>query len=84
MTAFPAHFPKGILDVGRKNGKSTIDGGLGNYMLTSDGEGGAEVYFCSSNIYVCVSSSSVISLKKETCFGLYKSFTSFLYVVKTL
>ncbi len=37
-------YKKGILDVGRKNGKSTIDGGLGNYMLTSDGEGGAEVY----------------------------------------
>lgn len=37
-------YKKGILDVGRKNGKSTIDAGLGNYMLTSDGEGGAEVY----------------------------------------
>lgn len=28
----------------RKNGKSTEDAGLGNYMLTSAGEGGAEVY----------------------------------------
>ncbi len=37
-------FKKGILFVGRKNGKSTIDAGLGNYMLTSAGEGGAEVY----------------------------------------
>lgn len=35
---------KGILFVGRKNGKSTIDAGLGNYMLTSAGEGGAEIY----------------------------------------
>lgn len=37
-------YKKGILFVGRKNGKSTIDSGLGNYMLTSAGEGGAEVY----------------------------------------
>lgn len=37
-------YKKGILFVGRKNGKSTIDAGLGNYMLTSAGEGGAEVY----------------------------------------
>lgn len=35
---------KGILFVGRKNGKSTIDAGLGTYMLTSAGEGGAEIY----------------------------------------
>lgn len=28
----------------RKNGKSTEDAGIGNYMLTSAGEGGAEVY----------------------------------------
>lgn len=37
-------YKKGILFVGRKNGKSTIDSGLGNYMTTKDGEGGAEVY----------------------------------------
>ena len=37
-------YKKGILFVGRKNGKSTIDAGLGTYMLTKDGEGGAEVY----------------------------------------
>jgi len=30
--------------VGRKNGKSLIGSGIGNYMLTKDGEGGAEVY----------------------------------------
>lgn len=37
-------FKKLILFVARKNGKSTIDSGLGNYHLTKDGEGGAEVY----------------------------------------
>lgn len=37
-------YKKGILFVGRKNGKSTMDSGLANYMLTKDGEGGAEVY----------------------------------------
>lgn len=37
-------YKKGALYVGRKNGKSTIDSGLGDYMLTKDGEGGAEVY----------------------------------------
>lgn len=30
--------------LGRKNGKSTLLAGLALYMLTSDGEGGAEVY----------------------------------------
>ena len=30
--------------MGRKNGKSTLLAGLALYMLTSDGEGGAEVY----------------------------------------
>ncbi|MEG2361399.1 MAG: terminase large subunit [Christensenella sp.] len=30
--------------VGRKNGKSTLLAGLALYMLTSDHEGGAEVY----------------------------------------
>ncbi len=37
-------YKKGALFVGRKNGKSTIDSGLGDFMLTKDGEGGAEVY----------------------------------------
>lgn len=30
--------------MGRKNGKSTLEAGLGMYMLVGDGEGGAEVY----------------------------------------
>lgn len=37
-------YKKGILFVGRKNGKSTLASGLGLYMLTKDGEGGSEVY----------------------------------------
>lgn len=37
-------FRKILLFVARKNGKSTIDSGLGNFHLTKDGEGGAEVY----------------------------------------
>lgn len=37
-------YKKIVLFVARKNGKSTIDAGLGNYMLTSAREGGAEVY----------------------------------------
>ena len=37
-------YKKGALFVGRKNGKSTVDSGLGNFMMTKDGEGGAEVY----------------------------------------
>lgn len=37
-------YKKGALFVGRKNGKSTIDSGLGNFMLTKDNEGGAEIY----------------------------------------
>ena len=37
-------YKKGILFVGRKNGKSVIDSALGLYMFTKDGEGGAEVY----------------------------------------
>ncbi len=41
-------YKKGILFVARKNGKSTIDAGLGNYMLTSAGEGGAEIYSVAS------------------------------------
>lgn len=37
-------YRKFIFFVARKNGKSTLAAGLGNYMLTSAGEGGAEVY----------------------------------------
>lgn len=37
-------YKKAILFVGRKNGKSTLDAGLGCFMMTKDGEGGAEVY----------------------------------------
>lgn len=37
-------YRKFALFVGKKNGKSTEGSGLGLYQLTSDGEGGAEVY----------------------------------------
>lgn len=37
-------YKKGALFIGRKNGKSTMDSGLALYMLTKDGEGGAEIY----------------------------------------
>lgn len=37
-------YKKGILFVGRKNGKSTLAASIALYMLTKDGEGGAEVY----------------------------------------
>ena len=37
-------YQKSILFVARKNGKSTLASGLGLYMLTSAGEGGAEIY----------------------------------------
>lgn len=37
-------YKKAILFVGRKNGKSTLASGLALYMLTKDGEDGAEVY----------------------------------------
>lgn len=37
-------YKKGALFVARKNGKSTLDSGLALYMLTKDGEDGAEVY----------------------------------------
>lgn len=37
-------YKKGALFIGRKNGKSTMDSGLANFMLTKDDEGGAEVY----------------------------------------
>lgn len=37
-------YKKVLLFVARKNGKSTLDSGLSLYMLTKDGEGGAEVY----------------------------------------
>lgn len=37
-------YKKGILFVGRKNGKSTLASGLSLYMLTKDNEDGSEVY----------------------------------------
>lgn len=37
-------YRKSVLFVAKKNGKSTIGAGLGLYGLTSDGEGGAEIY----------------------------------------
>ncbi len=37
-------YKKAIWFEARKNGKSTEDAGIGNYMLTSSGEGGAEIY----------------------------------------
>lgn len=37
-------YKKVVFFVAKKNGKSTIASGLGLYGLTSDGEGGAEVY----------------------------------------
>lgn len=37
-------YKKGILFVGRKNGKSVLDSGLGLFMMAKDGEGGSEVY----------------------------------------
>lgn len=37
-------YKKAVFLVGRKNGKSTLDSGIGNYMFMKDGEGGAECY----------------------------------------
>lgn len=37
-------YKKIIFFVARKNGKSVLDSGIANYMLTRDGEGGAEIY----------------------------------------
>lgn len=37
-------YRKVVWFVGKKNGKSTVVSGVGLYALTSDGEGGAEVY----------------------------------------
>ena len=37
-------YKKGLFFVARKNGKSTMDSGIGNFMLTKDNESGAEVY----------------------------------------
>jgi len=37
-------YKKGLFFVARKNGKSTMDSGIGNFMLTKDNEMGAEVY----------------------------------------
>lgn len=37
-------YKKIIFFVARKNGKSVLDSGIATYMLTRDGEGGAEIY----------------------------------------
>ena len=37
-------YKKAVFFVAKKNGKSTLSSGIGLYCLTSDGEGGAEVY----------------------------------------
>ncbi|MBQ4030171.1 MAG: terminase large subunit [Bacilli bacterium] len=37
-------YKKVIFFVARKNGKSVLDSAIANYMLTCDGEGGAEIY----------------------------------------
>lgn len=37
-------YKKAVFLVGRKNGKSTLDSGLGNYMFMMDGEQGSEIY----------------------------------------
>ena len=37
-------FRNAYIEVPRKNGKSTLAAGLGLYLLSADGEGGAEVY----------------------------------------
>jgi phage terminase large subunit-like protein len=37
-------FRMSYLEVGRKNGKSTLGAGVGLYLLAADGEAGAEVY----------------------------------------
>lgn len=37
-------YKKVVFFVARKNGKSVLDSGIANYMLTKDGEGGAEIY----------------------------------------
>ena len=37
-------YRKGIFFVARKNGKSVLDSAIATYMLTKDGEGGAEIY----------------------------------------
>lgn len=37
-------YKKGLFFVARKNGKSTMDSGIANYMLTKDNESGAEIY----------------------------------------
>ena len=37
-------YKKAILFVARKNGKSVLASAIANYMLTKDGEGGAEIY----------------------------------------
>lgn len=40
----PRRFLEAYVEVARKNGKSTLEAGIGLYMLVADGEPGAEVY----------------------------------------
>lgn len=40
----PRRFIEGYIEVARKNGKSTLEAGVGLYMVAADGEPGAEVY----------------------------------------
>jgi|SRR5579859_76319 len=40
----PRRFIEGYVEVARKNGKSTLEAGVGLYMLVGDGEPGAEIY----------------------------------------
>lgn len=42
-------YRRGLLGMPRKNGKSLLDSGFCLYMLTSDGEQGAEVYSCAGD-----------------------------------
>jgi phage terminase large subunit-like protein len=41
-------FSTAYLQVGRKNGKTTISGGIADYLLLGDGEPGAEVYIAAT------------------------------------
>ena len=41
-------FTKAYVEVARKNGKTTLGAGIGNYCFLADGEEGAEVYFCAT------------------------------------
>jgi phage terminase large subunit-like protein len=42
-------FREGVIFVGRKNGKTTLESGLANYMCGFDGENGANCYFLANS-----------------------------------